>query len=157
MPISHLESSRNSWSDNLKEVNLWKWNWWVCVSIIIWISIVIVIKRCLHSTFYLSSHFLLNSTVALCTTQLMTPNGQLSVFILPDPSAVSAHLNTDSFWIHFLYLAFGLDSLFFCLIGHFFSIFLMGLPFPSKSLSIRGLPNTHLFPSFTPHQQVLKA
>lgn len=59
MPISHLESFRNSWSDNLKEVNLWKWNWWVYVSIIIWIAVVIVIKRCLHSTFYLSSHFLL--------------------------------------------------------------------------------------------------
>lgn len=157
MPISHLESFRNSWSDNLKEVNLWKWNWWVYVSIIIWIAVVIVIKRCLHSTFYLSSHFLLKFHCGSLYHTTNDPQWSTLCLHLTWPISSVCPFEHRLLLNTFLYLAFGLDSLFFWLTGHFFSISLMGLPFPSKSLSISGLPNTHLFPSLTPHQQILKA
>lgn len=157
MPISHLESFRNSWSDNLKEVNLWKWNWWVCVSIIIWFAILIVIKRCLHSTFYLSSHFLLQFH---CGSSYHTTNDLQWSILRPHltwpissicPFEHTLLLNTLSlfgFW----------TSLFAPLLPRrtFFLNILYRVALSSKSLSIRGLPNTHLFPSLTLHQQILK-
>lgn len=155
MPISHLESFRNSWSDNLKKVNLWKWNWWIWVSI--WFAIVIVIKRCLHSTFYLSSRLLLKFH---CGSSYHTTNDLQWSALCPHPpwpirsicpfehTLLLNTLSLSGFW-----------TWFFVLLPHrtFLLNILYGVPFPSKSLSIRGLPNTHLFPSLTFHQQTLKA